>query len=447
MNSNKLLHAIGLINTDTVTEVERYLENKGHSSEISVPATSTLDPQIGRRRFMSMQFAGLAAAMLILVVGTVVMLRVFAPESPSTLEYDTEVDDTRDSPDIPAPDLGTIRGLPTRNFRLSENADLPARSFVEWFHDSRVVIARVESVEMLPFDSDSQRSTLRILQNVRGDAPETLTITQLSGTPHHPETEHFLREGGVYVLPWVGLLECLVCPCSCGCDCPCESFVYFSAAQPCAAVMPPQIVGDHFAVFEIDDSGLIFSHSRLANFNAFDGKPYTYLISEIERLNANSEFNKARSTHFERALNWWWSSALIEFTVTGDGEYVWDTHIYNATVHRIISNIGEFEIPDTFRFFVNSGDRLTENGGRYLAFFDTWEPCGSPLPPWQLFIHSAAIDENRRIRESAEEWYVFARYEGYTVEEIAQLIERLAAFRATFDRERVTNFPPAPPTD
>ena len=68
---------------------------------------------------------------------------------------------------------------------------------------------------------------------------------------------NILREGGVYLLPIAR-----------------GSDEYY-------------VVGDLIVLFEIDDKGLIYSHSHFEDFKQYDDKPYTVVTDEIKQMTEN----------------------------------------------------------------------------------------------------------------------------------------------------------------
>jgi len=78
MKSKKLYQAIGLIDDDTILEFEECAKER----TVSESKNSSIVP--------FSQYAGLAAAVLLLVVGSVIMLNVLAPETPSIVQQPHE---------------------------------------------------------------------------------------------------------------------------------------------------------------------------------------------------------------------------------------------------------------------------------------------------------------------------------------------------------------------
>ncbi|MCL1866017.1 MAG: hypothetical protein FWF82_01245 [Oscillospiraceae bacterium] len=433
MNSNneKLFDAIGQINDDFVLEVE-----KAKSKDtVTVPDKS--DVSVRRIRFWSAQFAGIAAAAVLLFVGTVFMLRVFAPDPPdfassisSDFSSDTVTRNTEHSTT-----LTLHRGLPINDYRPMNTPDIEygtIPSLVELFADvPRIAVVRAEDVITADVVGDSkyQSATLRVLEHLYCSddvyCGESYTITQERynfciedgfSSMRVSDSSHWLKEGGVYVLPMYGM--------ECG-DCTAGRRESNLAIGICDHKI---IINDElFVLFEIDDKGEIFSHSQNGNFNYFDGKDYGILINEIRRLRENEEFIQSRAYGFESTLNTGWA-ALVEFTASDYGESAWETPVYTANVN---CHFNDVQIPDSFDFF--SDNCKLEDNGRYVAFFGYYEPLDSPLPEWQLW-NCVPIDGDGLIHKSNFTSSMFDLCGGMTVDEFVQFIERLAAFRRSFER-------------
>jgi len=173
--------------------------------------------------------------------------------------------------------------------------------------------------------------------------------------------------------------------------------------------------------------------------NFFDGKAYTVLLSEIRRLLSNEEFVEATLS----GLSMWLLRAypLLEVVVTDVElcpEYGFGERITVDVIREVyVSGNQSLPIPDTITFWDYHGQNREdisvvsgfEVGERYLAFFYDYE---------QSYDVStlALIDENDVLVSKKFEYAVILRsYHGYTVDEFKQLVERIVAFAATFERE------------
>jgi hypothetical protein len=79
-NGQKLYQAIGLVSDDTIAIAENNLNAGTTSNSETITVIPTQSAPIKRGRAFRMQFAGIAAAVLLLVVGTVTMLHFLSPE-------------------------------------------------------------------------------------------------------------------------------------------------------------------------------------------------------------------------------------------------------------------------------------------------------------------------------------------------------------------------------
>jgi len=60
------------------------------------------------------------------------------------------------------------------------------------------------------------------------------------------------------------------------------------------------VAGDLDVLFEIDDTGHVFSHSDFSGFNHYDGKPYTALADAIVNFAENPDFSLVGFHFLER---------------------------------------------------------------------------------------------------------------------------------------------------
>jgi hypothetical protein len=410
-------------------------DNSDSADSVIVPAdfaTESCRPRSrNARRFLLPQLAGVTAAVLIVAIGAGLMLHFLAPETPPISELPTDGEQ------------GVFRGLPVRDFRLrgalrsGEDGGCRQNSFVDLFsaydwqswreNDGfHIVIAQVESVSGTAFGSGfvtfSQSSTLRVLQNIHGGAPETIQVVQFVSSlqdVHHEEA--FLREGGVYVLPlWKN----------------------YSDGE---AVFG--IDGGLDVLFEIDDFGRVFSHSEFANFRHFDGLPYGELVREIERLWLDEELLLAVSDRGGYLREFAVIEAAIPPEYTHSSFYSEGVRYYEASVVR---SFGTVQVPDRLRLMIIEYSRplFCENGEDLLLFesherhlitlHDESENGGY----W--FQNAHALIEGDVIRVPEIFWGNFlAFYDGATLDELSAAIRSAnrfseserREFRASFERE------------
>jgi hypothetical protein len=248
------------------------------------------------------------------------------------------------------PELNDIRGLPAGDYTWTEwgeddgmhiESDRLATNELRFLMreldrtdpaaSAAFAVVRVGSVERFEKDrlygSESQVSEVQEVYGVLGDdLNNTVMIKQyLYGGCTNDEETNLLREGGVYVLSLAKYEP--------------DKYWY--------------IYGDLDCLFEIDDKGLIHSHSVYEQLNKYDGKPLADLWSDIEYLYANPILRSNLAEHF--------------------GYYGMDVEFVGDTVRLYYPPHG-WNPADTFGFSANFNadgklsvaDRLNE--GRYNIF-------------------------------------------------------------------------------
>jgi hypothetical protein len=168
-------------------------------------------------------------------------------------------------------DYTKITGLPVDNFTLAGVGELPQASRIAYHrlsdlfrYDGPVIFAfaRVldteQKLEGIPFDVRGiwkQTSSLRILSVLRSGGANIHEPVTIKQTMHMPAmiggANNLLREGGVYLLPLT---------------------LYEGKWH---------LLGDLDVLFEVDDQGLVWSHSEFEGFNRFDGQHASVLAEAV----------------------------------------------------------------------------------------------------------------------------------------------------------------------
>jgi hypothetical protein len=329
---------------------------------------------------------------------------------------------------------GEIRGLPARNFTIDEltlnmmSDRIVINRFTEvfgvsWFEDiDRIAIVKVEGEPQLidgrDFWEGRASSTARVLVDIYGRGSEIVEITQsYSNYRMEGYNSILLRDGGVYILPlvkWEGKYG---------------------------------IVANMDVLFEIDDNGKIFSHSRNPAFNYFDGKCYTVLVDEINRMRSNEEYMTAVLNGLAFSLH----TPLVEVFVTDEpflqesavnASTLFMDMVYPANVLRLINGYEFYgdkkrvTVPDSINFKATTEDidyRL-EKGGRYLVNLSYSDCHGGYIIPFYDFFYVNDNDVIRAGSFSSSEERRLSVYNGYTLDEFIQLNERLREFEESFAR-------------
>jgi hypothetical protein len=235
-----------------------------------------------------------------------------------------------------ASSLDNIFGLPTNDYTWDGGEPVGAadrletnelrylmREFNSWSDDvlASFAIVKVESVEPAEIQSDypslgrdGQIAECGVLYNVLGDGLDVpFKIEQyLYGGRAGDEATNLLRVGGVYVLPLVKSVE----------------QEYWG------------IYGDLGVLFEVDDKGLMHSHSSFAELNKYDGKPLSYLWQDIEYLSEHPLYHSWFAENISHGMQ-------VEFVSIGGQEIVrlyspdngWDdadTEVFSALVENSV---------------------------------------------------------------------------------------------------------------
>jgi len=348
-----------------------------------------------------------AASVLILLGGTLAALYWRQPKRPS-------ID--------PAAVSDEIKGLPVENFQLSEvelgvSMDrAPVTALSEFFQAggvgaNYVVLVKITDTQDLPPRDDEegwsrgrQLSQGKVLQTLLGeDVPKSIPIEQYlynAGVVACPDVsgQLLLRKGGVYLLPFIKLDGGLFDDERSGED------VWLNRSE--LDVM-----------FEVDDSGRVFSHSEYPDFKRFDGQPYRVLHDAMLEITQDAQRMIAYS-RLGRALRG--SATLAQVKIMSnegtqqneDGTMQWE--VYQVRVTRQADGGA---LPETFRLRVYSDvgatqrkDKILREGGVYLMAVSRGEEgysvsdssCAEILP-----------DERLRCVES-EFGNAFDDYEGKT---------------------------------
>jgi len=337
-----------------MTKYISYLDNisvdeKLHERTMELLAMKTVPITKNRTVF---RYAGMAACVAVLILCAITI--------PALLK-NTDAD-------IPY-NLGStsIIGLPVENFSLADlhrpdgetqkrflysrmsdfySFDAPSFAFV------RVIRTEQQTDPSVFLSQEKQISTLQILSSVwsKSELPKIISVTQSKfGGCCEGEKTNLLREGGVYLLPLVYLDE---------------GDKWF-------------VAGDVDVLFEVDEKGLIWSHSQQEGFNCFDGQSANAAADAIIVLTSDENFPAAITTFGIIASNW---GVLAEATViesaVGINQWGLEQNLLELKAESILSiapndwHTWQFENGDEFRAV--SWCHLKQ-GTRYLILFDPSE--------------------------------------------------------------------------
>jgi hypothetical protein len=362
-------------------------------------------------------------------------------------------------PDTP-PNRFEFVGLPTRNvvFNGSSNGDpnggnpsfeYPPKNLTEIFNwhprafvFAKVIDAHVESGVHAP----RHTVTIEILEDVAytpwhsgGALPRTMTVDySVIGENPHDTAVLGLREGGIYLLPLVSM-----------------EYTAYTGAVINAGQWG--IIRTDGALFEVGDTGNIWSHSRFSGFNQFDGRHARELAQAIINLVTHADYALARTDFgiFMAERGDW---ALAEVIVTSNEVVVahddrWQRYQYTLDIVNIYPNSSRnnrFPATGSVQALAWDAQELVfENNGRYFVFlyFDDYFISGV-CPDEGIFIFGeklcistvniARVNRNGRItaipqnRGSLGYYSLFTEFNGRTPAQIADAARRARAWHEMY---------------
>jgi len=272
------------------------------------------------------------------------------------------------------------------------------------------VLARVMDTQLLPpensFESSRQQSTLEVIgwaynQPAGAQEPAMITLTQplYHGDVHTCVGEPMLlRRGGVYLLP----LGCF--------DWEGADYWY--------------VMGDVDVLFEVDDRGLLYSHSSFADFAAYDGRPHAALMEDVRAIVRDNPL-LVQYPRFARVLNDEVPLALITVLDGGTKGSVHLTQRVRAEQILVQGTGRSWQVrlsEGEFRLNTYGHEAKALPGERYLAFIYGSEMEYSFQPE-----NAARINADGTITPLANEWggwNAFDELAGMTVVQVRELMEK-----------------------
>ncbi|MCL2633439.1 MAG: hypothetical protein FWD34_02870 [Oscillospiraceae bacterium] len=321
-----------------------------------------------------------AAAVCLLVAGLVYAIPLFSSQPP--VDYD--LTDT------------SILGLPVDDFCLGDvqSGVMADRHVYHELHDfftynspRAFAFVRVLDTRLVQEGREGyitrQISTVQVLANVWDNGDEVPQIIEVNQYSYNFDGYNaiFLRRGGVYLLA----LDCFDW----------EGSDWWN------------IMGDNDVLFEVDDKGLIWSHSRYYGFNQFDGETAGVVAEAFLDITADANFDILIS-NFGKTLRFGYD--LAEITVLSVAEI--DDEMYRYTLDSPV--FGEFTAVSWGR-----EQGYFEVGERYLAFLFPTEEVADGIGIWSFY--SAMVNDDDTIAGDGDS--VFAEFNGFTVEKMFELAE------------------------
>lgn len=383
-------------------------------------AEETEEKRPFKRGLYVKQFAA-AAACLVLVLAVTLAIPFLRGKNIKTPGADTSGSGA-DGGNKPV-DTSLI-GLPCENFSLADTQSGGAMFDREVFYDFETMLqfgteyfAVVRIIDTRTEDSryksgfDYQISEAYVIENIYNDCGvDRIQITQSIIENHFClGTTNLLREGGLYLLPLKH-----------------EYNRWF-------------IVGVMDVLFEVDDKGIVWSHSGFETFNRYDGMSVESLISELKELFADEDYMLANSS-FGSALR---SITLADVTIVDRSDkikddYGFECYEYSYTVVEVLSypeyGVSSIKEKETGKFKVYA-DMIDEYsfvlGERYLLFLSEYERevCVNSFM-------SAKIKDDKIVTPKAEgnkkdfTKNIFEPYDGYKLSELRDIIARIKAWQA-----------------
>ena len=331
---------------------------------------------------------------------------------------------TNNASDAPSLLDNSMRGLSVKNFSLADTKNgstmdrMAFQSFGSLFEygAEHFVVVKITDTHTQKGKSgggfDRQVSEAYVLQSIYGKCEtSTISITQSVIKDHFClGTTNLLRKGGLYLLPLSQNDDTW------------------------------NILGDMDVLFEIDDTGKVWSHSDFADFNRFDGKSIESMIDELQILFSNADFMLANSP-FGGVLRSW---SLADVTISDKSHEKTDKNgdsYYNFafTVHEILSvphsesttPLGKTGSIKVYTDEVDAIQFLT--GNRYLLCLDRYE---GDIYVNSLMIAKIGNDETITAMPAPDTQSfmgasVFTPYDGYKLADIRAMVSRIKAWRDT----------------
>ncbi|MDR0889131.1 MAG: hypothetical protein LBM28_00615 [Oscillospiraceae bacterium] len=326
----------------------------------------------------------------------------------------------------------SIRGLPIQKYVLQHTGGTELMERRYWWNslqsffsededgqfaaDSFVIAEVTQTNVKRSRDSYTQLSTLRVLVPVWGEEmPESFQILQRNAGLMNSRSftvyvsggsSYMLRKGGVYLLP----------------------VRKYTQEEQEAWLTDEEywVPGDRDVLFEIDDYGQVYAHTTLKTFSRFDGKPYTDLANTIIQIAQSPDLPLMLSPFGERVLTQ--DIALVEITEAIPHYDENSPYLrYNANVSFDLDESQRRELPLEYIFpdFADPEALSLQPGTCYLVIaYLVPEDMGYAYVGEELSVirdNMAEVLPDGTIRALTDDG-IFAEYNGYTVEEIRELV-------------------------
>ena len=389
------------------------------------------------------RYIGLAACLAIVLICTFTIPNLF----------NKPIENTPSNPYNPGEIDSSLVGLPVENFSLSDiqmNVEMNRIGYSKlsgfFSHGEPRMFAFVRVVETKPWEDKDpgwgngsvlmQESSLYIISNLWSrddDIPEVISLSQSfyggcewgieNGVLKGSETTNLLRKDGVYLLP-LGYWQ--------------DNDRWY-------------IMGDLDVLFEIDDKGRVWTHSKHEDFNRFDGENAEILTDTVTAFTSDENFLSATTTFGQIARGW---GILTEVTVASVNRKIghWESSEPNEYIYyEYIFNIDNFlstSLNDNWYIWLQkSGDKTTiisydigflEPGKRYLIFLESSYNEGRfHIRPAQVskINDDGTITAIPSVAEYMPYTNVFDEFNGYTVGQMKEEAERAKTWHENYAKK------------
>jgi len=376
-----------------------------------------------RRSRVALRYAGVAACVVILTVfafavfGVLGNFNIKSPYSPGIII------DPNEKPTV------SLVGLPVNNFSLAELEDFNGAAdirvgyakisdFFRYREPPCFVFVRVIETERWtdtegPWDQKRQTSTVHVIDSVYSEVklPVAIRIIQSEYVSYTDNDKtNLVREGGVYLLP----------------------LFYWEDTDTWV------VQGDIDVLFEVDDRGLIWSHSWHDGFMRFDGQDANVVAGFIRAMTSDESFPVATSPF---GFSFGGGSVLVKTTILSvthsTSRAGYDQFTYLIRIDDVVSEALSLRYTPLYVWPVKKGDEIRivvsfiseslEQGEQYLLVLEPWYDI--------LDIRAAAaINGNGTITAALlyQGNSLFTAFNGLSIAQIKEETERAKSWHTTY---------------
>jgi len=204
-------------------------------------------------------------------------------------------------------------------------------------------------------------------------------------------------------------------------------------------------MSDSEVLFEVDDKGLIFSHSPYEGLNKYDGKPSSVLASAIANITKDDDYDIA-ITNLGQQIRWLiLARVMVESIETGTTDWGDPLYTYNLRANELIaaSKFMSVTVPPMPSLIpaweyqkgdliptLSQGTVFLDKGKEYLMLIDPgYDQHYFNKPYINAPAFAAEVNKDGTITElNDSEWSAFEGFDGNSVEQILDSAKRALAF-------------------